>query len=244
MNSVLERLLETHAPGVSSGLQKAFDTRVLDFKRDLYPLLAALDSEIPGIGMQYATWREGTPHYPFSMEFDSIVRPLRYVPYYLAGIRGLSMIARDVVQESGAHLESCVKELCWGKGLKGASYSHGPLGTLARKHEVRSLLGTTLSAATSEYCSVSWNEAKHNYSGGGPRSVITLEDAIGCYFVARALGAKVLTAAGRIEALTKAIQDAKDREQFYMTGQLPRHGDDDTRWSIRELDPNDRNTHT
>ena len=137
MNSVLENLLETHAYGVFSGLQKALDTPVLNFKRDLYPSLAALDSEIPGIGMQYATWEEGTPHYPFSMEFDSVVRPLRYVPYYLAGMRRLGMIARDVVQESGAHLESCLKELCQVNGLTSGRYNHASLGVLARNREVR-----------------------------------------------------------------------------------------------------------
>ena len=51
----------------------------------------------------------------------------------------------------------------------------------------------------------------------------------------RALGAKVLMVAGRMEALTKAIDDALRNRNFYVTGELPRVVDDDTPWSISEI---------
>ena len=54
MDSTLEILLETYAEGVLSGLQDAFHKPILNFRRDLYPSLARLDLQIPGIGMHYA----------------------------------------------------------------------------------------------------------------------------------------------------------------------------------------------
>ena len=50
------------------------------FERDLYPRLRALDIQIPGAGMHHACWDSGTPRFPFWKPFDSVVRPVSYVP--------------------------------------------------------------------------------------------------------------------------------------------------------------------
>ena len=47
---------------------------------------------------------------------------------------------------------------------------------------------------------------------------------------------KVLVVADRMEALTKAIDDAMSNGRFYVTGELPRVVDDDTLWSISDID--------
>lgn len=236
MNPVLQDILEDYADGVLNGLQEAFERPVLNFRRDLYPSLSLLDSQIPGIGMQYAVWSETTPHYPFSKEFDGVVRPLRYIPYSLASGISFNMMARHIVANSGGHLEECVKELCRVRGIRGRDYSRVPLGSLATRGRVRSILGAMLADAISQFCLISWNQAKHQYSGGYPKSVISVEDAIGSYFVVRALGAKVLIVAGRMDALTKAIDDARCNRKFYVTGELPRVVDDDTPWSVSDID--------
>ena len=93
-----------------------------------------------------------------------------------------------------------------------------------------------LADAISQFCRISWNQAKHQYSDGDPKSVISVEDAIGSYFVVRALGAKVLVVAARMEALTKAIDDALCNGRFYVTGELPRVVDNDTPWSVSDID--------
>ena len=232
VNSVLQSILETYAEGVFSGLDEAFDRPVLNFRRDLYPLLSGLDSRIPSISMQYAIWSETTPHYPFSQEFDGVVRPLRYVPFQLASRVPFPMIAREIASNSGGHLEECVKELCRVRGIN----ARGPLGALVRASSVRSCLSAVLSHSISQFCDISWNKAKHQYTDGRPTSIITVEDAKGSYFAARVLGARVLEVAARLEALTKAIEAARDRQSLYMTGELPRIEDDDTPWLIRELD--------
>ena len=123
MNSTLQELLDAHAEGVLSGLQEAFDIPIFNFRRDLYPPLCILDSQIPGIGMQYAEWSNTTPHYPFSREFDGVVRPLRYIPYKLASGISFKMMARNIVADSGGHLEECVKELCRIRGISYRVYS-------------------------------------------------------------------------------------------------------------------------
>ena len=143
MDSELQALIETHTNDLLDGMRKAFLQPVRSFRRDLYPILADLDSQIPGIGMQYASWSNTTPHYPFSEEFDSIVRPLRYVPYELASGGPPQLHARSIAMYSGMHLESCVKELCRVNGIRGRIYCRRPLGSLAKHKYVSFPFGIT-----------------------------------------------------------------------------------------------------
>ena len=83
----------------------------MDFRDDLYPCLSAIDEQIPGVGMQYAHWEGATPRFPFAKAFDPVVRPLSYVPYHLAAPMTHSVMAREVVNDAGAHVEQCVKKL-------------------------------------------------------------------------------------------------------------------------------------
>ena len=67
----------------------------------------------------------------------------------------------------------------------------------------------------------SWNVAKHDYDGGGrPQSVITLDDAIRNYFVARSLGAAVLKSIGSLSRTVQAIEAASDNHSYYNRGYL------------------------
>ena len=175
MNPILQDILEDYTDGVFSGLQEAFEKPVLNFRRDLYTSLSLLDSQILGIGMQHAVWSETTPHYPFSEEFDGVVRPLRYIPYNLASGTSFNMMARRIVADSGGHLEECVKELCKVTGIPSREYSRASLGSLVNKRRVRLLLGAMIADAIIQFCRISWNQAKHQYSDGYPKSVISNE---------------------------------------------------------------------
>ena len=179
------------------------------FKAGLYPVLRDLDSRIPGVGMHFAIWKGSTPHLPFpGRVFDGVIRPLRYVPYYLASPADTQMLARFIVDCSGAHVEQCVKTIRWA-GRK-------PLGNLVRQHKVRRRLGEDLAMAIEDY-GPSWNEAKHEYGTGTPDSVVPIGDAIGNYFTARILGSKVLEAVGKLQSVVDAAHGAT---QLYHTGNL------------------------
>lgn len=231
MNSELQVLIETHTNGLLEEMREAFLQPVRNFQRDLYPILADLDSRIPGIGMQYARWSKTTPHYPFSEEFDSIVRPLRYIPYELASGGAPQLQARSIAMFSGMHLESCVKELCRVSGIRGRIYCRRPLGSLAKHKYVRSLLGLPLADSICTYSGM-LNQAKHEYSSGSPASLISVEDAFGRYFAARALGSEVLMLGGRLEPLVQAMENARRRQHIYVTGEIPRVRDTANPWTV------------
>lgn len=179
------------------------------FKTGLYPVLRDLDSRIPGVGMHFAIWRGSTPHLPFpGRVFDGVVRPLRYVPYYLASPADTQMVARFIVDCSGAHVEQCVKTI--------RRAGRKPLGALIRQPKVRRRLGEDLAVSIGEYVP-SWNEAKHEYGTGTPSSVVPIDDAIGNYFAARILGSKVLETAGKLQLVVDATRSAT---QLYRTGNL------------------------
>ena len=220
MDSELQDLIEAHTNGLLEALRTVFLQPVRNFQHDLFPILADLDSQIPGIGMQYASWSNTTPHYPFSEEFDSIVRPLRYIPYELASGGAPQLRARSIGLYSGMHLESCVKELCRVSGIRGRIYCRKPLGRLAKHKYVRCLMGLPLADSICTYSGM-LNQAKHEYSGGSPESLITVEDALGRYFGARALGSEVLELGGRLEPLVQTMDEARRNQQFYVTGEIP-----------------------
>lgn len=185
-----------------------------DFRSDLYPLLSAIDELIPGIGMQYTRWEGRTPRFPFAKECDAAVRPLSYVPYHLAALMSPSVMAREIANYAGAHVEQCVK------GVVTRRDRRKPLGTLIRLPIVEKRIGSELCDGISQYVP-SWNAAKHDYEGRGPESVITLEDAIRNYFVARSLGAAVLNATGLLRPAVLAIEEAANNRTYYRRGYLP-----------------------
>ena len=184
-----------------------------DFRRDLYPALSAIDQQIPGVGMQYAHWEGATPRFPFAKAVDAVVRPLSYVPYHLATPMMYNVMAREVVNDAGAHVEQCVKLLNIGRNRR------VPLGVLVNNSRVKKRLGPDLVGAINQY-TPSWNVAKHDYEGGGPQSVITLDDAIRNYFVARSLGAAVLKSIGSLNRTVQAIEEASDNHSYYNRGYL------------------------
>ena len=123
-------------------------------------------------------------------------------------------MAREVVNDSGAHLEQCVKR------VRGAPRKK-PLGPAVNTPRVRHQIGDELSDAIGKYTSV-WNVAKHEFDLGSPESVLSLADAIEAYFVSRALGSRVLEVvkSGTVGRICSALDDASRNGAFYRRGYL------------------------
>ena len=188
-----------------------------NFEQDLYPLWVQVDKRIPGPGLQYAFWRGGKLlGYPFSTEFELIVRPLRYVVYSVHFIGTQYMSTRDIVQDVGAHLEGCVKDFYgvtqYNQPISiRTSLGHLPLGALASNPWAQKSLGRPLCRAITKFCRLAWNPAKHDFRNSGSLDpMIPFPDAVCSYFLARALGARVLQATRRLEPLVEAIKIARD----------------------------------
>ena len=144
-----------------------------------------------------------------------MVRPVSYVPYHLAAsTMPLGSMAREVVNDSGAHLEQCVKR------IRGAPKKQ-PLGPTLNIPRVRRQVGDELADAIDKYRNV-WNIAKHEFEGGSPESVLSLADAIEAYFVSRALGFRVLETVkhGTVDKMHAALDEASQRGILYRRGYL------------------------
>lgn len=66
MNADLERLLDACLPNLAATIKQEIVRPIKDFRNDTFPRLVSIDSQIPGIGMQFTVWKGITPYYPFS----------------------------------------------------------------------------------------------------------------------------------------------------------------------------------
>ena len=219
MNSDLRNLLQTYT---DAGLMAKIDQLVIrsscNFEQDIYPLWIQVDQRIPGPGLQYAFWQEGQlVGYPFSAEFERIVRPLRYVVYSVHNIGTSYLSTRDIVQDIGAHLEGCVKDL---HGVTQYNQTISirtcpgflPLGALVKNPWVRKKLGGPLCRTITQFCRLAWNPSKHDFTNNGsPDPMISFADAVCSYFLARAIGAEVLRLAGRLERVVQEVKNERSR---------------------------------
>ena len=98
----------------------------------------------------------------------------------------------------------------------------------------RSLLGLPLADSICTYSGM-LNQAKHEYSGGSPESLISVEDALGRYFGARALGSEVLERGGTLEPLVQKMDEARGKQNFYVTGQIPKVRDSSNPWTVSDV---------
>jgi len=202
MHKRIAHLLRECLPDLADDIARGVSEPIVDFKNQSWPRLAALDAQIPGVGMHFVIWRDWTPLFPFAPEVDGIVRPLSYVPWELAH-SPYAASSRKVSTFVGGHVQECVEELCRSCGLKNII----PLGKCVDKY--RSHIGEPLSRHILLYCRVSWNTAKHEWHTGLPDSVIPMEDALACYFIARNLGAAVLEQCGRLDDVVEAVANTR-----------------------------------
>ena len=227
MNPQLRDLLQVHTNSLVGDIDTLVQMADRNFEQDLYPLWIRVDERIPGPGLQYAYWMQGELRdYPFDYEFEQVLRPLRYVVYVVYGLHDAhkpSRRTRELVSVIGGHLEGCVKDLCGVTKINQPMifrrwWVHRPLGTLVSKKNpmnlwLRQRLGKKLCRAITSFCQLLWNPAKHKYETRPPSSdpMIPFADAVAGYFLARALGAKVLRASGRLEPVVQAIRNERNR---------------------------------
>ena len=223
MNPQLRDLLQVHTNGLIGDIHTLTQMADRNFEQDLYPLWVRVDEQIQGPGLQHAYWIQGELRgYPFDYGIEQVVRPLRYVVYGLRDIGTPYMSTREIVFAIGCHLEGCVKDLCgvtkysqpenfrtaWGKMS---------LGKLMLAPWIRHRLGKDVCGAVMTFCRLLWNPAKHDYHKSNrhnrrsPDPMIPFADAVPGYFLARALGAEVLRASGRLEPVVQAIRNERAR---------------------------------
>ena len=219
MNSKLRKLLEIHVNSLVPDINQLAVLSDHSFENELYPLWVQVDNEIRGPSLKHAYWRDGQLiGYPNTLEFEIITRPLVYVVYGLRDIGTPYLSTRQIVLHIGAHLEGCVKEL---HGVTQVNQTMSlrslpgfwPLGKLVKRSPwVRQRLGKLLCDDIVQFCRLAWNPAKHEYrNNGSPDPMIPFADAVGYYFLARALGAKVLLATGLLECIEEVVANERAR---------------------------------
>ena len=220
MDPTLRGLLQTHTNGLIGDINTLAQMADCNFEQDLYPLWVRVDEQIPGPGLQYAYWMQGELRdYPFDYEIEQVVRPLRYVVYGLHAIGTPYMSTREIVFAIGGHLEGCVNDLCGVTKFDQPKFRTVflPLGGLVHLPLVQQRLDKDVRRAITSFCQLLWNPAKHDYhkdnrhNRRSPDPMIPFADAVAGYFLARALGAKVLRASGRLEPVVQAIRNERAR---------------------------------
>ena len=217
MNPQLRDLLQVHTNGLIGDIHTLAQMADRNFEQDLYPLWVRVDEQIQGPGLQHAYWIQGELRdYPFDYGIEQVVRPLRYVVYGLRDIGTPYMSTREIVFAIGCHLEGCVKDLCGVTKCSQPEYrtAFQPLSKLVKRHPVvRQRLGKDVRGAITTFCQLLWNPAKHDYETRHqfPDPMIPFADAVAGYFLARALGAEVLRASGRLEPVVQAIRNERAR---------------------------------
>ncbi len=221
MDPTLRGLLQTHTNGLIGDINTLAQMADCNFEQDLYPLWVQVDEQIPGPGLQFAYWKDGQlADYPFDYGIEQVVRPLRYVVYGLHAIGTPYMSTREIVSSIGGHLEGCVKDLCGVTKFDQPQFRTAflSLGGLVKHHPlVCQRLDKDVRRAITSFCRLLWNPAKHVYhkdnrhNRRSPDPMIPFADAVAGYFLARALGAKVLCASGRLEPVVQTIRNERAR---------------------------------
>lgn len=197
-----QRIIQMHEQGVS-------------FRDEVVPLLLETDRLIQGAGAHHSVFNDDGYCYLFNEEFEGVLRPLRYVIAEM-GLAYMKMhSARFFVQNSGGHLEGCLKAVC------SQRLQRQPLGTLLRHKSVQARFGSLPLDAMISYAESAVNPAKHDYHGQGPEPLFLFADAVYSYFLARHFGAQVLGAANKIEPLIRGITKATQDQIFFRGDPLP-----------------------
>ena len=207
----LQDLAERHLTDILPSIEKIVSLHKAGESFDQSPLKLLIDSDkkISGVGVHNSVIDGNTYQYPFSKEFEAVIRPLRYSLREL-GITYVDLSsARYSIDMSGAHLEGCAKLLL------GWRYRGKSLGMLLRKAKKRKLLEAEVAEDMIEFTDLAVNVAKHGYTGGNRGSTFQFSDALHSHFLARSFGAIILTEAGKLEAVVDAVEDAARRRHYF-----------------------------
>ena len=210
-------LLTNISPSVLANVQRIIQMyeQSAPFRGEVVPLLLETDRLIPGAGAHHSLFKDDNYCYPFNEEFEGVLRPLRYVIAEMGLVYKKMHSARFFVQNSGGHLEGCLKAVC------SQRLQRKPLGTLLRHRSVQLRFESLPLNAMISYTESAVNPAKHDYRGQGPEPLFLFADAVYSYFLARHFGALVLGAVNKIEPLIRAVTKATQDQNFFRGDPLP-----------------------
>ena len=187
-----------------------------------------IDRRIGGPGLHLVLWERLIPRFPYSLRFDGVARPLRYVPFELVSIALYSSMARSIVANVGGFVDECVIESAY----RDAATNPRAPGTRVAEADC---LPDQLKCHIRIYYKLYWNVAKHEYAGSWPSSVLSLCEGMIAYFTGRSLGVQVLRNGNRLRPVMSALGRARKRGCVY---NMPSVGDlryvGDTTTTIRD----------
>lgn len=125
----LEELANQHLADIVPTLHQviALQKQQAPFQPEVLSLLLHADETIPGAGMHISVLMGPRSYaYPFDVEYEAVLRPLRYALSELGHAYLQATSARYAVQTAGVHLEGCMKIVC------GQRHGRKPLGALLR----------------------------------------------------------------------------------------------------------------
>ena len=213
----MKNLLTSISPSVLDGARQIIHMHEqgASYSEDVLPVLLGADKLIDGAGTHHSVLLGDRYCYPYNEEFEGVLRPLRYVIAELGLSYKRMHSARFFVQNSGGHLEGCLKMVS-SKRLQGK-----PLGTLLGHKSVQARFASLPLNAMISFTKSAVNPAKHDYHGQGPEPLFLFADAVYSYFLARHFGALLLGAANKLEPLISAITRATEDQSFFRGDPLP-----------------------
>ena len=227
----LRHLAVKHLDGILPTLEEVLTLhrQEASFHPKALTLIVDADRAIPGPGTHTAIWGGSNGYrYPFNQRYEAVLRPLRYVPVYLADGYANPLHNRSTVDNAGGYLEGCIKTAATHQGVP-AGQLRRPLGQLINKH-VTGLLDPPLCEDLRDFTDTAVNRAKHEYvNEHGTGSVFGYEDALFAYFLARSFGAAILNGAGVLADLDAAVATATQHGPYFhgaaiSTGVVPPEG--------------------
>ncbi|MDE0269032.1 MAG: hypothetical protein OXI96_08370 [Acidimicrobiaceae bacterium] len=179
------------------------------FHPEVFSLLLQADRQIPGPGTHTAIWDgKRSYRYPFNEDYESVLRPLRYIPAELQNGYDNSLHSRYIIMTTGGYLEGCIKTALRDTGTRRGKLRK-PLGTMIARGFLKDLLNPSETACLQQIARIAVNPAKHDFiNDHGPESLFSYEDAVYAYFLSRRFGAIILEAAGSMPRIDAAVQSA------------------------------------
>jgi len=209
----LEGLATQHLADIVPTLHKviALQKQQAPFQPEVLSLLLQADETIPGAGMHHSVLMGHRSYaYPFDVEYEAVLRPLRYALSELGQAYLRATSARYAVQTAGGHLEGCMKIVC------GKRHRSKPLGALLRCAEAQKRLGADALGPMIDFTDVGVNPAKHDYANErGPVPLFVFDDALYAYFLARRFGAAALEAVGQLHIAVHAAEQAAQKQAYF-----------------------------
>ena len=189
-------------------VQQQLARRSYSFQHILYPRLAEIDRQIGGVGLHHVVWQRGFPWMPLAGDFEAVTNPLGQVALYLHLSDAPHLqLATPIALASITHLEQCVKRVPGARQIRSVA-------ALTRDTEVRAHLSDDLRGAIRTTAKQIGNKVKHVPVDSKGQPPVGFDNAIRSYFVARALGGRVLHELGLLAEVVDTVKAGASTPRF------------------------------